>query len=79
MTLTVEDVGAIKVALKEEVKPMFTEIKTDISDLAHLSNKRFTAIELRLDAIEYKLQQIAVFVPYENAFLLPPKKKRATD
>jgi len=86
MILTAEDISAIKVAVVDELEPRFdkmngrfTKIEGQISDLAHLSNKRFTAIELRLDAIESKLQQIAAFVPYENAFLIPPIRKQKQD
>lgn len=86
MILTAEDIGAIQDAVGVELEPRFiqigqrfTQIEDQISDLQHDCNKRFTAIELRLDAIEYNIRQIGVFVPFQNAFLTPPMKKNTDD
>lgn len=72
MVLTPEDLAAIK----NVSEPRLEQIDGRIADLAHKTNLRLTAIELRLDSIEYKLSQIAVFVPFENAFLIPPPKRQ---
>ena len=71
MTLTHEDINAIITA----IEPQFEKLANELDEFRHTCNKRFTAIELRLDGIEYKLGQIAVFIPYENAYIIPPIKK----
>lgn len=86
MTLTQEDIGAIKLALMNELNPQFAQINQQFTqidqrfeqidqkfeDLTHNNNIRFVAIEQRLDSIEYRIGRIEVFVPVENAYFVPP-------
>jgi chromosome segregation ATPase len=54
MTLTAEDIEAIKIALE----PRFEKIEREIRELTHKVDLRFMAIELRLDKIEGRLDLV---------------------
>lgn len=56
----------------------FDNLENQFVEFKHDCNKRFIAIELRLDSVDYKVGQIGVFAPYENAYRLPGHDKKSS-
>jgi hypothetical protein len=54
------------------------KVEQGIIELTHKVNLRLTGIELRLDSIEFRIGRIEVFVPVENAYIIPPIKKQSS-
>ncbi len=77
MTLTEQDINAIKSAFEpqfEKISRQVLDVNQRVDNLTnkfeqfeHTCNKRFIAIELRLDTIEHRLDY--------HGYLRPPMKK----